>query len=109
MSRGATYGYDQRFELFGSKGRLQVGNIPETSLVVSNSQGVTGSKYLHSFPQRFHQAFGNELDAFVDTLVNGTPWSVTREECIRVQRVADAAQESARTGTVVGIDEDDTC
>ena len=101
MSRSASYGYDQRCEIFGSEGMVQVGNIHETSTIVSNSSGIHASKYQHSFPQRFHQAFGMELDAFADTLVTNQEWPVTMEDCIRVQRVADAAQESARTGAVV--------
>ena len=31
MSRSATYGYDQRCEIFGSKGLVSVNNIHETS------------------------------------------------------------------------------
>lgn len=101
MSRSASYGYDQRCEIFGSKGMVQVGNIHETSTFISTSSGIQRSKYQHSFPQRFHQAFGMELDTFGDTLLFQKPWPVTEEDCIRAQRVADAAQESARTGAVV--------
>lgn len=102
LSRSATYGYDQRAEFFGRGGRIQVGNIPETSTVVSTSQGICHSKYQHSFPQRFHDAFGNEMDRFADILLGiGPAWPVTKEDCIRVQRIADAAQESARLGQVV--------
>jgi myo-inositol 2-dehydrogenase/D-chiro-inositol 1-dehydrogenase len=101
MSRSASYGYDQRCEVFGSEGMVQVGNIHETSTVVSTSGGIQASKYQHSFPERFHQAFGIELDTFGDTLLYQHPWPVTKDDCIRVQRVADAAQKSARTGEVV--------
>ena len=102
LSRSATYGYDQRAEFFGPSGRIQVGNILETSTVLSTSQGIHHSKYQHSFPQRFHQAFGNELDLFADLLLKKVAeWPVTQDDCIRVQQVTDAAQESARAGTVV--------
>jgi myo-inositol 2-dehydrogenase/D-chiro-inositol 1-dehydrogenase len=108
LSRSATYGYDQRAEFFGRGGRIQVGNIHETSTILSTNQGICHSKYQHSFPQRFHEAFGKEMDAFGDLLLgkedssnNKAGWPVTKEDCIRVQRVADAAQESARTSQVV--------
>ncbi len=102
LSRSATYGYDQRAEFFGPGGRIEVGNISETSTVVSTSEGIRHSKYQHSFPQRFQVAFGNELDLFADILLgNKSTWPVTKDDCIRVQQVADAAQQSARTGKVV--------
>ena len=102
LSRSATYGYDQRAEFFGRGGRIQVGNIAETSTVLSTDKGMSLSKYQHSFPQRFYQAFGNEMDSFADILLGvGPSWPVTKEDCIKVQEVADAAQESARSGQVV--------
>lgn len=102
LSRSAAYGYDQRAEFFGPRGRIQVGNIAETSTVVSTAMGICHSKYQHSFPQRFHQAFGNEMQLFADILLgNEAAWPVTKEDCIRVQQVADAAQKSAQTGKVV--------
>lgn len=102
MSRSATYGYDQRAEFFGREGRIQVGNWHETSTVVSTEDGSLKSKYQHSFPQRFEQAFANEMDAFADLMRGETSeWPISQEDCMRVQGVADAAQESASTGAVV--------
>jgi myo-inositol 2-dehydrogenase/D-chiro-inositol 1-dehydrogenase len=101
MSRSASYGYDQRCEIFGSEGLVSIGNIHETSTVISSPSGIAHSKLQHSFPERFHQAFGTELDAFADTLLLGTPWPVTAEQCVNVQKVADAALKSAETGVVV--------
>lgn len=101
MSRSASYGYDQRCEMFGSQGMVQVANVHETSTVLSNSDGIHTSKYQHSFPQRFAHAFELEIDAFADNLLYRTPWPVTEDDCIQVQRIADAAQESCATGQVV--------
>lgn len=104
MSRSASYGYDQRCEIFGSEGLVSIGNIHETATVISSPLGITHSRLQHSFPQRFHQAFGTELDAFADTLLLGMPWPVTAEQCVNVQKVADAARKSAETGVVVMMD-----
>ena len=101
MSRSASYGYDQRCEIFGQTGMLQVGNIHETSTVLGNQEGIHRSKYEHSFPQRFARAFELEMDAFADTLIDGASWPITEDDCIRVQRIADAAKESCLSGAVV--------
>ena len=54
MSRSATYGYDQRCEIFGTKGLISINNIHETSTVISNTTGIHQSRLQHSFPQRFN-------------------------------------------------------
>lgn len=101
MSRSAVYGYDQRCEIFGTKGLVSVNNIHETSTTISNVSGIHQSRLQHSFPERFHTSFGIELDAFCDTLLLNKPWPVSADQCVRVQRVADAAQESDELGQVV--------
>ena len=103
MSRSATYGYDQRCEIFATDGRVQVGNIHENSCIKSTAEGHLSSKYQHSFPQRFHQAFSNEMDTFADVLLSPTAlsWPITKADCVEVQKIADAAQESQKTGQVI--------
>lgn len=104
LSRGASYGYDQRIEVFGTDGLVSVTNPRETSTELLDSSGSHRPRLVHSFPQRFEQAFSNELDAFADTLLDGAPWPVTEEDCVEVQRVADAALESCERGEVVYLD-----
>ena len=104
MSRSASYGYDQRCEIFGTDGLVSVGNIHENTTVISNKAGVSYSRLLHSFPQRFQEAFALELDCFADKLLLGKAWPVTEEHCINVQKVADAARKSAETGCVVTLE-----
>lgn len=48
-SRKAAYGYDQRAEVFGSKGMVAVSNDSTSSAVISNADGVTGEKPLYFF------------------------------------------------------------
>ena len=47
-SRKAVYGYDQRAEVFGSKGMVATANDSASSAVISNAEGVTGEKPLTS-------------------------------------------------------------
>ena len=79
----------------------QVDNIHKTSMKLSNKEGIHHSKYLHSFPQRFEKAFGMEMDKFADVLLGKDEWPITEDDCIRVQQIADAAQESCKTGELV--------
>jgi len=101
MSRSAAYGYDQRCEIFGTEGMVSVQNLHETGTVLSDAGGVHLSRLPHSFPQRFRQSFANEMEAFADTVIKGTEWPVTADQCVQVQRVADAAQRSSELDQLV--------
>lgn len=101
LSRSSVYGYDQRCELFGTEGLVSIGNISEHSTTIHNKIGSHGALWQHSFPQRFEHAFANELDAFVDTVLLDKPWPVSRDQCLYVQSIVDAAQRSAKLGEVV--------
>lgn len=82
---------------------VSVGNEPAHSAVLSNGEGIHQSKLKHSFPQRFNEAFAAELDAFADTLLLKRPWPITGDDCVRVQKVADAARLSCELDEVVSI------
>lgn len=101
LSRSAVYGYDQRCEVFGTEGLVSIGNIPEHATTFYNKTGSHGASWQYSFPQRFEHAFANELDAFVDSVLADTPWPVSREQCLYVQSIVDAAQKSTQLGEVV--------
>ena len=101
MSRSAQYGYDQRVEIFGSDGLASVGNQHTNSGTIANVDGFLQPKLKHSFPQRFNQAFYTELDAFADTILHNVEWPISREDCINVQKVADAAKRSSEENRVV--------
>lgn len=101
MSRRAAYGYDQRCEIFGDQGKVNVGNQFDTTTILSNSTGDHWSRLQNSYDLRFRQAFMNELDAFADTVLEKKPWPVAKEDVIIVQQVATAAKESLETNQVI--------
>jgi len=101
MSRSACYGYDQRCEIFGSEGLANVNNEFAESSIISNVAGVHQSRLKHSFPERFEQAFGQELDTYADCINAGVEWPIAREDCIATQLVADACRKSANLQQVV--------
>lgn len=103
-SRRATYGYDQRMELLGSEGLLQLGNLHETSLQKSTSAGVTGAKPPWFFLERYMPAYAAEWDAFVVAITDKTSVPATLAEGVAALAVAEAATESLRTGLTVELE-----
>ena len=68
--RKAVYGYDQRAEVFGSEGMAAISNDSQSNMVVSNAQGVTGEKPMFFFLERYMDAYGKEIAAFIDAIEN---------------------------------------
>lgn len=75
--RQAVYGYDQRVEVFGSKGSLAAANNTPHNVTFSNANGVHTALPHHFFLERYHQAYIDELKVFVQVIIDDTPPPVT--------------------------------
>jgi myo-inositol 2-dehydrogenase/D-chiro-inositol 1-dehydrogenase len=102
-ARRTGYGYDERIEVFGSKG-----------MVESRRQRVRGvSRYLGDkviddglhpgWFERIEQSYYRILDAFAETVAKGTEPSPSLEDGLRAQLLADKATESLKSGKPVKI------
>ena len=100
-SRRATYGYDQRVEVHGSKGLLAVGNHHATTVTRANGDGYAGDPALPFFLERYAEAYRLELEAFVAAVLDGKPLSPTGEDGLKAQRLADAATQASQSGQPV--------
>ncbi|QKZ05759.1 MULTISPECIES: inositol 2-dehydrogenase [Pseudomonas] len=100
--RNAVYGYDQRIEVFGSKGMLQMDNLRPTT-IRRWSADVTDARepLLNFFLERYQQAYKSELDAYIDALVNKKPLPTTVQDGLKALKLADAAVESVATGRTI--------
>ena len=102
-SRRATYGYDQRIEVHGSKGMLAAANVPETTLVFAGADGMRGDVIQNFFLERYAAAYRHEIDAFIQCVRNGLPPQPNGDDGLRAQILADAATLSAQTGQPVAV------
>ena len=100
--RQAVYGYDQRIEVFGSAGMLQMDNLRPTT-IRRWSQDATDARepLLNFFLERYQQAYKAELDAYIDALVHKKPMPTTVQDGLKALQLADAAVESVKTGRAV--------
>ena len=102
-SRRAAYGYDQRFEVLGSKGLLQCGNHRPTEVTQSDASSVRADKPEHFFLQRYREAYRLELAHFFECLQSGTAFRTTVADGVEAQKLADAAAQSLASGKVVSL------
>jgi myo-inositol 2-dehydrogenase / D-chiro-inositol 1-dehydrogenase len=95
-SRRAAYGYDQRFEVLGSKGMLQAGNHKPTEVVSHNAVNVAQDKPEHFFLERYRVAYANEMAHFFDAVANGKQVRTNINDGVKALELADAATRSWR-------------
>lgn len=100
-TRRATYGYDQRIEVHGSKGSVAAENHRESNIEIANEQGYLRPPLLNFFMTRYVSAYANEIAAFVDAVATGSTPPTTGNDGLKALELAAAALESATTGKAV--------
>lgn len=104
-SRKAVYGYDQRLELFGDKGMIQVENNLHNRNVIYDANGIHQALPLDFFMDRYAASYLNEIELFVDALANNKPMPVGGEDALEATRIAVAAKLSMEEGRPVKLAE----
>jgi myo-inositol 2-dehydrogenase/D-chiro-inositol 1-dehydrogenase len=105
-SRRATFGYDVRTEVHGSKGAVFVGYSRETPVLHLSAEGVR-SDHVHWFLERFEEAYAAELRSFVASILTGEKPKVTGADGRAALALAVAADESRRTNHPAAVDRPD--
>ncbi len=93
-SRRASYGYDQRIEVHGSKGSVTALNHHRTALQVASEHGYTRPPLQDFFMTRYQTAYAAEIAAFVQALKDQSVMPTTGEDGLRALALADAAKLS---------------
>jgi myo-inositol 2-dehydrogenase/D-chiro-inositol 1-dehydrogenase len=104
-SRKAVYGYDQRVEVFGSRGAAQAENDLPNTVKLSTEQGVTGEKPLYFFLERYKRACVDEMVSFTDAVLHHESVAVTGEDGLENMYAALAAGKSLKEKRPVLIEE----
>lgn len=104
-SRKAVYGYDQRAEIFGSKGCCMSENDAPSTVVKSTMEGVYREKPHYFFLQRYFDAYVDELKAFIKHVQIGGPSPCGFIDAIMPVVMGLAAKKSQSEGRPVQITE----
>ena len=95
-SRKAVYGYDQRAEVFGSKGQASVSNDTNSSLILSSETGIHAEKPLYFFLERYMASFTKEVRMFVQAIEQDCPVPVDINDGLQPVLIAAAALRSLK-------------
>lgn len=105
-SRRATYGYDQRVEVFGSGGMAVSGNRhPHATTLHTGDFTDRRAPLLDFFIERYGEAFNAEIGSFVDAVEAGRAPEVGFEDGRMALVLAEAAMLSVKSGRAVKVDE----
>ena len=90
----ADYGYDQRIEVFGSKGSASAGNRTPDEHLLMDAAGLHHAKPLYFFLERYAEAYVLEVRAFVEAVLKNQTPSVTGREGLQAVVMGLAATRS---------------
>lgn len=103
--RRAVYGYDQRLEVFGSKGMAQAeNNFPNNHKLYTES-GVSSDLPLHFFLERYDASYNQEMREFIDALVSGGKMPVDGYDGLMSIAIGLAAKKSVKENRPVKMSE----
>ncbi len=101
-SREALYGYDQRVELFGSRGMVISENHREIAVTRHGAEATNVSAPLKNFfIERYQEAFAAEIDNFIDAAEGKAPPDADFEDGRRALVLAEACIRSVAEGRTV--------
>ena len=104
-SRRATYGYDQRIEVHGSKGVVSAENQRPVSIEVANGSGYTRPPLHDFFMTRYTEAYAAEIAAFIGFVAGKAKAAPSGEDGLVALGLAEAALKSVAEGRTVKMSE----
>jgi myo-inositol 2-dehydrogenase/D-chiro-inositol 1-dehydrogenase len=100
-SRTMAHGHETSTEIFGTLGRLTVGQNPRLNRVdIADAHGVR-NECTPTFYERFEEAFLREATHFVDAVLDDSAPLLTLHDATEATRIALALRESLRTRRVI--------
>ncbi|WP_420602747.1 inositol 2-dehydrogenase [Flagellimonas sp.] len=103
-SRESKYGYDQRLEVFGSKGFIKVDNPLKSNLQIATENGTQLDHHLNFFMDRYESSYLEEIKVFVDALQHNKPMPVSGEDGLKAMILAEAANKSLKENQPIKVD-----
>ena len=104
-SRRTAYGYDERIEIFGSEGMVESRRQNFRGMALYKGKTVIEDGMHAGWFERIEESYYQALDAFLQSVDQGTAPSPSLEDGLRAQLMADKATESLKTGHPFRIDD----
>lgn len=103
-SRKTAYGYDQRLEIFGTQGMLQIQNPYKTNVYSVDEKGTSSDVNLNFFMDRYGISYLKEMEDFITAIRESKRMPVDGEDGIAAMVIAEAAYTSLRENRPIRIE-----
>mgnify|MGYP001264842490 FL=1 len=100
-SRRAVYGYDQRVEVFGSKGVVTAYNEYKTTVEIATENVTTSDNPKYFFLERYREAYIEEIKSFANAILYDQPIVCTGEDGFKAELLAHAAKLSLKENRTI--------
>lgn len=97
-SRTMAHGHETSTEIFGTTGKLLVGEHGASDRIVRSDQHGVRHAVVKDFYERFETAFGNEMTAFITACRGEKPLSLTLSDALEATRIGLAMTRSLHSG-----------
>ena len=104
-SRVSAYGYDQRLEIHGSEGMIQVGNKKMNQCMVYGNQAIESSVLENFFLDRYQDAYKKEVAVFKDCVINKKKFPSTAFDALKALELAEACGRSIKENKVITVEQ----
>jgi len=104
-SRKAVYGYDQRVEVFGSRGCVAAGNDKPSTVEIHGEDWVRSEKPKYFFLERYRESYVEEIKSFIGSILEDKEPEVTGIDGLKPVLIGLAAKKSLREGKPVKVEE----
>jgi len=102
-SRRATYGYDQRVEVHGSLGVIDVANHHENTVRIGLADGYRTAPLMNFFMTRYLASYAGEIAEFIACIEEDRAPATTGEDGVTALRIANACVASVNEGKRIAI------
>jgi myo-inositol 2-dehydrogenase/D-chiro-inositol 1-dehydrogenase len=103
-SRQSAYGYDQRLEILGTSGMLQVNNKEVNRNTYYTEQGKQSSVFENFFLERYADAYEKEARIFLKCIVEKREFPATAYDALKALELAEACNKSLLEKRVIIMD-----
>ena len=100
-----SFGYDQRLEVFGSVGMVQVDNCRHDTHQLSDATGTHQALLLDFFMDRYKESYASEMKVFVRAVAGEIEIPVSGKDGLLSLAIGLAAKRSVAEGRPVRISE----
>lgn len=99
--RTAPHGYNVETEIIGTKGTLRIASVPQKNMVEILDQHGVRKECSQDFLERFEAAYVEEVNEFIDCILNKRKPNVTVYDGTKTTAIAYKCKEAFETGKLI--------